>query len=63
MFRWLIFCKRDSMKATDVAKLAEGNNQEVERIEMDGEKRGSGEAEKTEHSKKRVSRRKKERKN
>ncbi|KAB2608810.1 hypothetical protein D8674_011978 [Pyrus ussuriensis x Pyrus communis] len=43
-----------------LAKLAEGNNQETERIETDGEKRGSGEAEKTKHSKKRVSRRKKE---
>ena len=49
------------MKATYVqAKLAEGNNQEIERIETDEEKRGSGEAEKIEHSKKWVSRRKKE---
>ncbi|KAB2608951.1 hypothetical protein D8674_012119 [Pyrus ussuriensis x Pyrus communis] len=43
-----------------LAKLGEGNNQATERIETDGEKRGSGEAEKTEQSKKRVSRRKKE---
>ena len=42
------------MKATDVqAKLDEGNNQGAERIEVtDVEKRGSGEAEKTEHSRK-----------
>ncbi|KAB2602951.1 hypothetical protein D8674_003956 [Pyrus ussuriensis x Pyrus communis] len=61
VFRWFIFCKRDSMKAIDVqAKLVERNNQETKRIETDGEKKGSGEVEKTENSKKRISRRKEE---